>query len=672
MVDNIRPYQAQEQASGFIQSQANGDDFGAQTGQAMEKFGQQVSDSLHQYNVEKDTTNIHVHMAQQQAAWAQELDNRYNNAQPGQQDFAAGVMQDMSKSFADGQDLARTREGRQLYARMASEMTSQFGVKAVGMQSNLDAEGARNQYKTLSDSLGSTAFLAAKSNPDILKNPADVEALVQQGVSAINDKNTIFGRVPQGTRDELTRNLQQDIREGAMRGVAAFHPENLLAQMSPETLAQFRPTTKVLAAEGLLPKADFKSALDTFVNLGGTAAPFSGAAASPGQGGAPSVDQAKAWWTGIKADQLPQSTALAGLQAARMVGVDEANKLIEKTGGDPNLMLGQLRQIAAAQGNMPAIVQQITALQGALDKAPQVTPDKLDSVYAAQAQSSASVKTGNSIFDGLPWQKQYEIVAHATQSTRMDVARDLQMKQMALQQLEEARQQQMNSYLNDFIDGKLRIDTIRNDTLLSFGQRDLWVNMLHSQADQGSAIKTDPGTYTSLMNRIHLPDGDPQKITNPDQLMPYFGKGLDYAALSHLRDEVNGKKDGEAALKAKFFGMGRQQITKSTPLQPDAAGDEMAYNWEMYANKVYDQERAAGTPMHDLLDPASPKYLGKTIAPFVRSTQEAINDKLKSGTGSYAPKAQPASPANPLPAAAGRLPGESAAAWVARTHGASK
>src|SRR6185436_1284142 len=145
----IQTYDDHIAPQGGLNVQASPADFGAQIGQATERFGgavQGVAEEIHQYNTTQDVTNVHVNMAKARAEWTKTYQDRANSAQPGDETFAPTMMKDMADYFQKGAASATTPAGKRLWAQMSASMTSEFGVRAVDTQGDLAAKDAVNKY----------------------------------------------------------------------------------------------------------------------------------------------------------------------------------------------------------------------------------------------------------------------------------------------------------------------------------------------------------------------------------------------------------------------------------------------------------------------------------------------------------------------------------------------
>lgn len=177
-------------------------------------------------------------------------------------------------------------------------------------------------------------------------------------------------------------------------------------------------------------------------------------------------------------------------------------------------------------------------------------------------------------------------------------------------------------FLSKLDSGDLSATDVLKSNLDAFGSGSKKEFLGMIKANTETKIKTDPDAFISAFQKIHLPDGDPQKITNPDVLnQMVVNRQLDIPGLQQLRAEVAGAKTPEGAidsqLKTNFLSIAKQQS-----MTPDS--------YQAFLAKflpTYDAKIKAGGKAEDLLNPASPNYMGKMIVPFYKSPQQVIDDR---------------------------------------------
>jgi hypothetical protein len=251
------------------------------------------------------------------------------------------------------------------------------------------------------------------------------------------------------------------------------------------------------------------------------------------------------------------------------------------------------------------------------------------------------------------------------------------------------QQKTQNHFLTAMTEGKLSSKDILGSNLEAFGSgsKEQFLNMMKMANSPDEKLKTDATTMIALFDRIQLPDGDPNKLMDENELNGYFGRGLSITDLNRLRDEIQGtqtdagKMEGE--MKRQMMEIARGKLTKSNPLTgfKDPIGDEQMAKFQINFMNEYKAQRTAGKSAQSLLNPDSPEYLGKNLMSYVRTPQQIMRDlapkRAKPSDGGLAvttstPQANATPgvyrappPAKPNP----RMEGESAAAYLKRIKG---
>lgn len=276
-----------------------------------------------------------------------------------------------------------------------------------------------------------------------------------------------------------------------------------------------------------------------------------------------------------------------------------------------------------------------------------------------------------------------QLFGEAEQAVR---AKEIEIERRERQQekiLKKNQQLTQNDFLQNMVEGKLTSKDILASNLDAFGSgsKEQFLNMLKMANSPENKLKTDGDTMIQLYSRIHLPDGDPNKLVDENELNAYFGRGLSLTDLNHLRDEMQGRQTEagqiENDMKKQIIEIAKGKLTKSNPLTgfKDPTGDENMQRFMVNFMATYKEERAKGTSARELLDPDSPKYLGKNIAQYVRTPQQIMRDLAPRraqtpGTGlTLAPSTAPAYAAPPKPKPLPRQPNESAADYLKRIKG---
>lgn len=197
-----------------------------------------------------------------------------------------------------------------------------------------------------------------------------------------------------------------------------------------------------------------------------------------------------------------------------------------------------------------------------------------------------------------------------------------------------------NDFLKKMQDGGLSAKDILNSNLDAFGSgsKEQFLQMLKKANEPENKLKPDGAVIKNLFDRIHLPDGDPNKLTDENELNNYLANGLDFENLNRMRDELQGQNTQagkqEADMKRQVYEIAKGQLTKSNSMTGlrDPYGDEQFAKWNAQFLDQFTEQRKEGVPARELLDPSSPKYLGRTIDAFKRSQKQIIKDLTGSRT----------------------------------------
>lgn len=209
----------------------------------------------------------------------------------------------------------------------------------------------------------------------------------------------------------------------------------------------------------------------------------------------------------------------------------------------------------------------------------------------------------------------------------------------------------------------------------------------------GEFTPSDPKIFNDTQNRINLPAGDPNRITDPGQITPLIAHGLSYTdsqrLITEMRDlnspstnpflkQVNGIK--QTAQKMLTGSM------NNVTIQHPEAAQEAAYRFGFALDQQIAAMQKAGKDPRSLLDPSSPDYAllpsrvmsyMPTEAQIVARQARGMNPGTPASTAPT-PAAPPAQPSTgrpggvqltPSAAARQRRPGESPAAYLARING---
>ena len=170
----------------------------------------------------------------------------------------------------------------------------------------------------------------------------------------------------------------------------------------------------------------------------------------------------------------------------------------------------------------------------------------------------------------------------------------------------------------------------------------LYMNLLKN-ASTSNKITTNPDVYNDLVRRIHLPDDDPNKVSNEDDLNPYLVNGdLTLTDATMLRTAINRDKAPENKVETQmlreFTKSVRSQISSKGEFIADPRGEQLSYEWYASFIQQYEQKKEDGVSFYDLLTPGSTEYLGgeDALKQYIRPLSERMADtiNLMDGAGS--------------------------------------
>ena len=210
------------------------------------------------------------------------------------------------------------------------------------------------------------------------------------------------------------------------------------------------------------------------------------------------------------------------------------------------------------------------------------------------------------------------------------------------QELANAQEKIKDSFLNKAYNNDLSPQEVLKNPTLDATQKEHMLGIIKKNSTE--RIETNPSTFISLFDKIHLPDGDKNKITNEDDLNQYVGRGLTIPALQQLRTELRGRKTEqgkfESDLQKNFMDrIVKDKLTKTNPMigAKDPEGDESYQKYMAWFYPEFQKQKAAGKSVSALLTPGSPDYMGNNIGAFVRTPEQIMKSM-------YSPSPNPSAP----------------------------
>lgn len=211
-----------------------------------------------------------------------------------------------------------------------------------------------------------------------------------------------------------------------------------------------------------------------------------------------------------------------------------------------------------------------------------------------------------------------------------------------------------NDFLDKLVENKLTTRDIRDSALDPFGSgsKNAFLALLQSQ--NSGTNRTDPVTHSNLFQRIHLPDGDPNKILNENDLNEFVGVGITMEDLNGLRKEIQGSRTTAgkniASMKQGVINQAKNALIKENPLLgiSDPAGHENFNKFNAFFLEEFARKRKEGIPAKDLLTPGNKEYLGDVINNYQKSPQEIIKSFSQGFKSKTPPMTVPSKPTKPI------------------------
>lgn len=699
----IRNYDQQYSEGGQINSQADGNDFGAQIGAAEQDLGNagyQASEDMQRIAEAKDQVWRSNAVSSYQLQQFQNL-----QAAKTDPDFAKKYGADGAgfvSSFHDSLDSAGTNltdtAPSPRSARLLQQQLNDVNTSLIGHAIQFQAEtGGAYMKDQVSQMMENDAKL-------VMQSPGDTAATLDRGKLSI--AQTPYLTPEQKT--EMLRSYEQNIALSAGKGMVLHSPEKVLAAIAPDVLSSFKPTARVTANTNI-PVTNFQPARNVTPATLSYAPLITSAAAQHGvdpnlltaQINQESHGQANAVNNNDIAVTGKPSIGIAQFQpdTAAQYGVTDPTDPKQAIPGMAAYMSdllhqfgGDYRKALAAYNWGPGNLKDAIGQYGDqwLAHAPASTQDYISKIFQTSAptsgaeqslaftqQQSATAEpsragTNPDWFNKLNWQQQFEIVHEAEQGVRANQVRDSQTLALQKQQREAAQQKEMNGMFDRIgaQQNPLTVAEVRQSGLDYQGKE----HMLEAinKVTRGENA-TDPAVFDQLFQRINLPAGDPNKLSDDRALLPYLGNGVGFEDIQKLRGEMKGRNtpDGAALadLKKNFFSMAKGQIDTSTFISNDPIGKQKYYEFQQNVISTVDKAVRGGADPLELFNPTSKTYLGKLIPQYQRTPTQQMQDYSAFIAGAKT-GATPATPGASTPTAAPttpRQPGESPADYLKRT-----
>jgi hypothetical protein len=249
--------------------------------------------------------------------------------------------------------------------------------------------------------------------------------------------------------------------------------------------------------------------------------------------------------------------------------------------------------------------------------------------------------------DFIPEDKRYDMLHTARQEVEGGAIDQQRQIKLQAEQVKAISDSAENEVLKDLHSDrpKMTVQSIALDDRLTNSAKERMIAAAGRVlgADQ-KADKTYGSAFMNIYQRIHLPDGSPEKITDPSSLYALVGQkdGLTIQGVDKLVGEINARKTpegvAESEMKKQFLKNAKTQISAADDGLhiPDPKGELLYLKWLAEALPTYEAGKKAGKTPAQLLNPDSPDYVGKSIGTFIRPRDQWYNDVVSDQPASAA------------------------------------
>lgn len=214
----IREYEAQ--VSSQFESReraATASDFNTGAGLAVIGEGLDSVVEVVQKRAEQDeNTRIHVELTKARAEWTDYLREAATAAPAGDATFADSFVERLDGYLSQtGENLAKTRNGKRLFATAAANLRADLLDRAKVYQAESAGEKAKVDHKTALD----------KSREALLRDPTQFDSALRGMEAMINDPGGTYSNLPGAAREQLRLEARQSLALSAVQGVIHMNPE---------------------------------------------------------------------------------------------------------------------------------------------------------------------------------------------------------------------------------------------------------------------------------------------------------------------------------------------------------------------------------------------------------------------------------------------------------------
>lgn len=267
-----------------------------------------------------------------------------------------------------------------------------------------------------------------------------------------------------------------------------------------------------------------------------------------------------------------------------------------------------------------------------------------------------------------------EVVLHGIRLAHEEENWEWQRKEREKHQNDEQIGQ---AFFTKFKNGALTPRAIDESTL-STPQKAHWWSMVEMQSRRDNALeKSSPAVQAEVLRRVGLPYGNADKITDPQEVLPFIGHGITLGQAEAFQGLIRAARTPEGQRLAddrnRAFANFKQEFTGESGSIRDIEGGRsyMEFQQAVIAKEKELQNRKDKPDPHQIYERDNPEYVGKIADRFKKTLAQRLQTLTDSIRGSKdgATLGGAETVKRPLPPEMSRQPGESMDQWLRRTSG---
>lgn len=212
------------------------------------------------------------------------------------------------------------------------------------------------------------------------------------------------------------------------------------------------------------------------------------------------------------------------------------------------------------------------------------------------------------------------------------IVEDERLRKQKERVLKDTREQIKDGFVSKMVENKLTARDILDSDLMA-AEKEHFIAAI--KAKNEGRMNDNSGLVSALFDRIHLPNGHPDKIVSENTLYPHVGRGLGETGLQFLRKELKDVRDpANVSLnetRKNFFKSAKSQITKSNLFLADPQGDTQFFMYQQFVQLQMLETQEKGENVFELFDPRSKKYVGspEILRMFQRTPQQIMEEQAE-------------------------------------------